>query len=129
MSRRWSVTATAANTQALTFAPGVTSQPFSILGSGDTKFEPDETFHVDLSNPVGAALADAQGVGTITNDDTQPTISIANVTHPEGNSGTTPFVFTVQLSNPSYTPITVDALTADDTATVLDNDYAAAAPC
>ena len=41
---------------------------------GDTTVEPNETFSVNLSNPVGATLADAladrQGLGTILNDDT-----------------------------------------------------------
>src|SRR5690606_8959320 len=37
--------------------------------AGDTANEPDETFSVELANPVGAELADAQGIGTILNDD------------------------------------------------------------
>ena len=37
--------------------------------NGDTLFEPDETFFVNLSNPTNAAIARAQGVGTIVNDD------------------------------------------------------------
>ncbi len=55
--------------------------------------------------------------------DLQPTISINDVNQTEGNSGTTLFIFTVSLSNPSFQPITVDYATADGTATTADNDY------
>jgi hypothetical protein len=36
---------------------------------GDTDYEPDETFVVDLSNPIGATIAGGEGKGTILNDD------------------------------------------------------------
>ena len=51
--------------------------------------EANETFFVNLSSPVNATIADGQGVGTITNDDPPPTISIDDVTVTEGNGGTT----------------------------------------
>jgi hypothetical protein len=53
----------------LTFNPGETTKTVAVPIVGDTTFEPDETFFVNLSNPVNATLARAQGVGTITNDD------------------------------------------------------------
>ena len=34
--------------------------------------EPDETFLVNLSGAVGAVVADAQGIGTMVNDDGVP---------------------------------------------------------
>jgi hypothetical protein len=52
-----------------TFPPGSTSQPVSVTVVGDTKFEGNETFFVNLSNPTGATIGDAQGQGTIVNDD------------------------------------------------------------
>src|SRR5207245_3154175 len=78
----------------LTFNPGDTSKTITVTVNGDTKFEPDETFFVNLSNPINATIADGQGQGTILNDDAQPTISINDVSLAEGNSGTTNFVFT-----------------------------------
>ena len=60
----------AAASGTLTFAPGQTAQPLSVTVNGDTRFEANETFLVDLSNPQAAALADGQGLGTIVNDDT-----------------------------------------------------------
>jgi hypothetical protein len=53
----------------VTFAAGVTSQTISILVNGDRTKEPNETFYVNLSNPVSALITDSQGVGTILNDD------------------------------------------------------------
>ncbi len=41
------------------FNPGVTSQTVSTTVRGDLKHEPDETFFLNLSNPVEATLADA----------------------------------------------------------------------
>jgi YD repeat-containing protein len=59
-----------------TFAPGVTTQPIAVSVLGDTIVENTETFSMNLSNPVWATISDAQGIGTITNDDgfTDPTL-------------------------------------------------------
>ncbi|MCX8014527.1 MAG: hypothetical protein N2748_00765, partial [candidate division WOR-3 bacterium] len=113
-------------TGVVTFAPGVTSQWISVLVNGDYKYETDETFNVNLSEPTNATIADGLGIGTILNDDNQPSISINDVTLNEGNTGTTSFVFTLTLSNLSYQTITVDYSTADNTATIANNDYIAA---
>jgi hypothetical protein len=53
-----------------------------------------------------------------------PALSINSITAPEGNSGTTPFVFTVTLSAPSALTVTVNFATADATATA-GSDYMA----
>ena len=100
----------------LTFTPGQQSQPVSITINGDTTFESNETFSVNLSSPVNATLGDDQGVGTITNDDLQPTISIDDVSVSEGNAGTTNAGFTVSLSNASSQTITVNFATENNTA-------------
>jgi hypothetical protein len=104
----------------LTFVPGDTTETFSVAVKGDATFEADETFAVNLSNPTNATLADAQGTGTITNDDlppaTPPGISINNASVTEGDSGTTDAVFTVTLSNVSLSTVTVDFATVDGAA-------------
>jgi len=64
--------------------------------------------------------------GTINNDDSA-SISINDVTVSEGNSGTTNAVFTVTLSNPVDTSVTLNYSTANGTATTADNDYTAIA--
>ena len=49
------------------------------------------------------------------NDDAAPALSINDVTVNEGNSGTTPAVFTVTLSGSTSLPVTVNYATADGT--------------
>jgi len=108
----------------LSFAPGVTAQPATVNVDGDATDEPDETFLVNLANPANASIADAQGLGTIQNDDsTTPTFTVANVTQAEGNAGTTLFTFTVTLAPAAAGPVSVQAATTDGTATAADGDY------
>ncbi len=114
-------------TGTLTFAAGETSKTIAVVVNGDTTVEPNETVLVVLSNPTGATIADGQGEGTITNDDTsaQPTLSVNDASVAEGNSGETDMVFTVTLSAAQTTPVTVQYTTAEDTAQV-DLDYVGA---
>jgi Calx-beta domain-containing protein/hemolysin type calcium-binding protein len=59
----------------LSFAAGQATQTISITINGDANVEPNETFFVNLSNQSGGMLADGQGLGTITNDDSsKPTV-------------------------------------------------------
>jgi hypothetical protein len=58
-------------------------------------------------------------VGTITDDDPVPTLSIEDVGAFEGNAGVTAFNFTVNASNPSSLPMGVLLTTADGTAISL----------
>jgi parallel beta-helix repeat protein len=53
----------------LAFIPGMTSQPLPVQVLGDIAVETDETFLVNLTNPTNATLGDAQGLGTIGDDD------------------------------------------------------------
>jgi subtilisin-like proprotein convertase family protein len=53
----------------LHFPMGTTAQTLSVEVRGDTIFESNETYHVNLSNALLATILDAQGVGTINNDD------------------------------------------------------------
>jgi hypothetical protein len=48
------------------FTPGQVTQPISVTVNGDTLDEFNETFLVNLTNPVNATITDNQGVGTIT---------------------------------------------------------------
>jgi len=110
------------NSGTLTFLPDETTQQIVVPVIGDTVYENTETFTVNLSNPTNATISDPQGVGTITNDDSQPTISITDVTHNEGNAGTTNYDFNVSLSNPSYQVISVNYTTTNGTA-IAPGDY------
>ncbi len=50
-------------------AAGSSSTTFDVLVKGDTTVEPSETFTVNVSSVTGATVGDAQGIGTIANDD------------------------------------------------------------
>jgi predicted extracellular nuclease len=107
---------------------GQTQYQFTVQVNGDTKSEADEQFFINVSNISGSGITvtGAQGVGTIVNDDAPPTtIGVDNVSHDEGDSGTTDFVFTVSLSAPAPAGgVTFDIATADGTATA-GSDYVA----
>ena len=65
---------TALGLTTLAFEPGEVSKTVAVTVRGDTFYEPDETFSIDLSNPTNATLADGRGVGTILNDDANPAV-------------------------------------------------------
>jgi hypothetical protein len=115
-----------ASSGTLTFSPGTTSRTIAVTVNGDTTVEPSETFAVNLSSPVGATLADAQGIGTIATDDSAalPTISIADISGNEGQSGVVGAVFAVALSAATTQPVSITYATANGTAT-SGSDYAA----
>ena len=95
---------TAVTAGMLTFAAGTTSQTITVLVTGDTTVEADETVVIALSGASGAGLSTtaSSGTGTIRDDDRTgtPTFSItpATVTVAEGDSGSTNMNFTVELS-------------------------------
>lgn len=62
----------------LTFGPGVTMHTLTVLVNGDTTVESNKTFFVNLTNPRNATIADAQGVGTIVDDDSSSTVGAPN---------------------------------------------------
>jgi predicted secreted protein len=71
-----------------------------------------------------APTPDGANVCTVTTP--PPALTINDVSLNEGNSGATTFTFTVSLSAPAPAGgITFDIATADNTATVADNDYVA----
>lgn len=82
----------------VSFAGGETSKVITVNVAGDTVLEPNEGFTVTLSGPpAGVAIATATALGTIINDDTAPSLSVAatDAVKLEGNSGATAFTFTV----------------------------------
>jgi hypothetical protein len=79
----------------LTFAIGETSKTVTVDIAGDLAVESDESFSVVLSNVTGGSLGTASAAGTIVNDDTAIAVAATSASKAEGNSGTTPFTFTV----------------------------------
>ena len=99
----------------LTFTPGQTSKTVTVNLTGDTVREPNETFTLALSAPTGATLFDAQGQGTLINDD-GPVLRIGDLSRAEGHTGTTAFAFPVTLSPASTGTVTVKYATIPQTA-------------
>ena len=108
-----------------TIPAGQQTYTFDVMVNGDLNVEPNETFSVDVTNASGASVLDAQGTGTIQNDDS-PVLSINDVIQAEGNNATSIFTFTVSLSLPApLGGVTFDLATQDNTATVANSDYVA----
>ena len=104
----------------LRFEPGETIQNIQVATLRDAIAEPSESFTVGLSDPVGTAIANSTGVGTIAAD-AMPALSITDaVPVAEGGEAT----FMVSLSPASSELVTVAYATQDGTA-VADSDYTA----
>ena len=91
--------------------PGETTYSFAVTVNGDTTVEPDERFFVNLTNVSGATLLDAQGQGTITNDDAPPPVTadvvISQVYGGGGNAGATLTHDFIELFNNGTTTVNV----------------------
>ena len=92
---------------------------------GDTLDEIDETFLVNLGNPLNGSLQDSQGNGTIIDDDLPPNMSIEDVTVIDGIASNVLATFVVRLDAPSGKQITVNFATQDDSA-IAPQDYLSA---
>ena len=113
----------AATSGRLVFPPGVTRTNISVMVKGDLIQEDDETFWVQLSNPVNASLATNLALGLIRDND-PPGITINDVTVNVGTNGSALAWLEISLSSASDQLVTVDYQTENGTAT-SGNDYAA----
>jgi uncharacterized repeat protein (TIGR01451 family) len=104
--------------------PGQPSATVAVDVAGDATFETAETFVVNLTGASGATVEDGTGLGTITDDDPPPSLSVDDPVVTEGNSGITVAAFTVTLAGATERTATVDFATSDGTATAPD-DYGA----
>ncbi|MBI4213996.1 MAG: Ig-like domain repeat protein, partial [Chloroflexi bacterium] len=86
----------------LTFQSSDTTKTISVTVSGDTAFELDETFFVNLSNAGDATLSDSQGLGTISNDDPAPTTTniTSDAPDPSVVNQSYTVAFTVTIDSP-----------------------------
>ena len=96
----------------LSFAADETSKQVTVQTVEDTTDEDNEKFTLTLSTPVNATISDASALGTINDDDTAPTLSVADASATEGG----PVRFTVTLSAASGKTVTVTAATSVGTA-------------
>ena len=89
--------------------------------NGSDSFDPAaewDGYATDDSANLGSHIGCAAAV--------TPDLSVNDVSHAEGNAGSTTYSFTVSLSSPAPAGgVTFDIATADNSATVADNDYVA----
>lgn len=114
----------AAASTTLTFAPGEVSKQIVVNLLDDALVEGDETFNVTLSNAVGAGIATAVGIGTITDSEPLPVITVTDASAQESAGVLT---FDLALSAASTQPVSVDYETLAGSATA-GADYVAQAP-
>jgi hypothetical protein len=107
----------------LNFAPSETARTITVLINGDELDETNETFVLNLTNPVNAGLAASQAYTTIVDDDSL-VLAISDVSVREGDSGTSNALFTVMLSKPYHLLVAFEFSTANGSA-VAGSDYAA----
>jgi hypothetical protein len=111
----------------LVFAAGETAKTVTVNLIDDNETEPDESFTLELSNPVGANLLDPVGVGVIAASDADaadlPKISIQTNTEASESQGYAEFV--VRLDAPSTKSVTVNYSTVAGSA-FSRSDYSSA---
>jgi Calx-beta domain/Domain of unknown function (DUF4114)/RTX calcium-binding nonapeptide repeat (4 copies) len=112
----------------VTFAPGKDTAMIDLTTIDDNISEGNEDITITLAdggNNYKLSSTDLTATVTITDNETKPLISIANVTQIEGNSGINNYAFNLTLNKPSTETVTVKYTTADGTATAV-SDYTAA---
>ena len=92
-----------------------------VTTKGDTTFELDEIFYVELSNPSAGALTDARGEGVILNDDSVDLFMLGSG-RTEGHSGTRLIQGYVYTTEQIPENITVDWIIQPGTASIGTND-------
>ena len=101
----------------LSFLAGETQKTVRVAIQGDSIFEGDEQFFVNLNTPVNSTIDRGSAVGTIFDNDPMPSLSIENLSLTEPDSGSlSNATFLLKLSSASGSPVTVQVDTADITA-------------
>jgi hypothetical protein len=116
------------NAAYLSFDAGQTTKTFTVAVLGDTLDEFNESYTAQLLSPTNATIGTGSKIGTITDNDAPPTVSINDVTAPEGNSGKKGFLFTVTLSAPSAKIVRISIPTPANGTATAPGDYAVHSP-
>ena len=103
----------------VTFEPGDTLAFARVQVRGDLFHEANENIPVTLSNATGATIDRGQAEGFIVNDDALPELSISDAGAVEGAAAR----FTLTLSRPSLSSVSVDITTRDGTASAALGDF------
>ncbi len=95
-----------------TIVAGTNSTTITVNVNGDTNVETNETFLVNVSAPVNATINDAQGIGTINNDDSA--VSVAKACVPDTIVANAPTTLTISLGNSNVGSATLTADLVDN---------------
>jgi hypothetical protein len=94
----------------LTFTPGQSTQTIDVLVNGDTTNEAIcETFFVNLSSPVNAAVSDTQGIGSITDNDGTK-LAISQIYGGGGNASATYTNDFIEVFNRGNTAVSLNGM-------------------
>ena len=110
----------------VTFAPGATRATIEVPILDDPLPEADETFLVNLTGPANGELANAQARGIIRDNDGAPKMFLRDSQKAEGDAGTSELIFSIELDQPSGSPVSATFAARDGTATAASGDYTAA---
>ncbi|MGG6294155.1 DUF4347 domain-containing protein [Leptolyngbya sp. AN02str] len=90
----------------LTFTPGMTQQTVTVAVNGDVRYEGNETFFVQLANPVNGAINPSawRRVAQVVNDDamTAYNFGASSFRVPEGNQQNTVLIPVVRTGNVAF---------------------------
>lgn len=106
----------------LNFAVGESSKPVTVSVNGDLTTEINETFFVNLSSPTNSTIADAQGIGTIQDDDNPGILQFALSPY-NVNENTGFATATVTRTGGDAGTVTVDFSTANSGTASADSDF------
>ena len=101
-------------TGTLTILAGDAAGTVDVTVLDDSVYEGDEDFTVDLAAVSGVVLDDTQALGTISEDDPMPAITVDDPTVAEGGASMT---FVLSLDTAADVDVTVGYATSDNTAT------------
>ena len=119
-----------ATDSSLVFQPRQTSRTVSVPVVDDALDEPAETFTLTLNSSTNATIqADSStAIGTITDNDDAPVLSIGSPSVAEGESGTTGLAFVVTLTGGTSRQVTVAYADAGTGTATSGTDYAPLTP-
>lgn len=106
----------------ITMEAGEASRTVYIPIHGDKHGESNETFFVNLYSGDIVEITDAQGLGTIVDDDSSFGVIVSNPSFAELDSGVTAGFFAVELHEPHTEELVLHVRTADGTA-IGGSDY------
>ena len=104
----------------LEFEPLDTSMPIVVSIHEEMLHEGDEQFTIVLSDPTtGIVITKTEGIGTITDDDPVPTVSVTSLSERVGEESG-PITIPVTLSNPTKETVMIDWAIIPETASSSD---------